>query len=497
MGVNLRNYCYVMVIVLVLVIVMMLVLGKETKSESLKNGYYSASCPRAESIVRSTVESHFASDPTISPGLLRLHFHDCFIQGCDGSILIKGKYAEQAALANGGLRGFEVIDDAKVQLELECPGVVSCADILALAARDAVYLSSGPSWRVPTGRKDGRISLASQASILPSPLDSVAVQKQKFEAKGLDTHDLVTLLGAHTIGQTDCLLFRYRLYNYTVPGNSDPTISPSFLTQLKTLCPPSGDGSERVALDIESPSKFDVSFFKKLRDGNGILESDQRLWSSDYETSDVVNKYASTIRGLLGISFDKEFAKAMVKMGSIEVKIGVDGELAGLPTKRSREASSGGGGGSALACIRDQGPSDDQCYSSSPAAIAAESSQHHLNLLASASSVATTTAVTARTINTASVDLSSVYTATAPRINSFITAGTSFFASPRNLKFEMYKIETVNGEMSLEPENMRMKEWLKENVKEEEYVGMKAEVEVLEEMMRKNTIVVRSMVETS
>ncbi|KAL0715262.1 hypothetical protein Bca4012_064584 [Brassica carinata] len=172
-------------------------------------------------------------------------------------------------------------------------------------------------------------------------------------------------------------------------------------------------------------------------------------------------------------------------------------QLAGLPTKRSREASSGGGGGSALACIRDQGPSDDQCYSSSPAAIAAESSQHHLNLLASASSVATTTAVTARTINTASVDLSSVYTATAPRINSFITAGTSFFASPRNLKFEMYKIETVNGEMSLEPENMRMKEWLKENVKEEEYVGMKAEVEVLEEMMRKNTIVVRSMVETS
>ncbi|KAL0674455.1 hypothetical protein Bca4012_002436 [Brassica carinata] len=329
MGVNLGHYCCVMLIVLVLVIVMMLVLGKETKSESLKNGYYSASCPRAESIVRSTVESHFATDPTISPGLLRLHFHDCFIQGCDGSILIKGKFAEQAALANGGLRGFEVIDDAKAQLELECPGVVSCADIIALAARDAVYLSSGPSWRVPTGRKDGRISLASEASILPSPLDSVAVQKQKFEAKGLDTHDLVTLLGAHTIGQTDCLLFRYRLYNYTVPGNSDPTISPSFLTQLKTLCPPScGNGSERVALDIDSPSKFDVSFFKNLRDGKGVLESDQRLWSSDYETSDVVNKYASTIRGLLGFStFDKEFAKAMVKMGSIEVKIGVDGEV--------------------------------------------------------------------------------------------------------------------------------------------------------------------------
>ncbi|CAN6978638.1 unnamed protein product, partial [Brassica oleracea var. botrytis] len=124
--------------------------------------------------------------------------------GCDGSVLIKVKKAEQTVLANGGLRGFEVIDDAKAQLELECLGVVSCADILAFAARDAVDLSSGPSWRVPTGlstslelsnSKNGKILLASEASNLPSSFDSVAVQKQKFEAKGLDAHDLVTLLG--------------------------------------------------------------------------------------------------------------------------------------------------------------------------------------------------------------------------------------------------------------------------------------------------------------
>lgn len=299
-------------------------------SQGLQIGFYDTCCPDAEDIVRSTVEQYYDRDATIAPGLLRLHFHDCFVQGCDASVLIAGTSSERSAPQNFGLRGFEVIDDAKSQLEAVCPGVVSCADILALAARDAVDLTGGPSWSVPLGRRDGRLSSASGATALPSPTDPVSVQRKKFADQGLTDHDLVTLVGAHTIGQTDCQFFSYRLYNFTATGNADPTMSQATLAQLRVQCPPpsasASGGRRRVALDQGSPDVFDVSFFKNVRDGGAVLESDQRLWS-DAATQGVVQKYAGNVRGLFGLRFGYEFPKAMVRMSSIGVKTGGQGEI--------------------------------------------------------------------------------------------------------------------------------------------------------------------------
>ncbi|KAL6515296.1 Peroxidase N1 [Orobanche hederae] len=291
-------------------------------------GFYRATCPRAEAIVRQTIESHYKSNPAIAPGLLRMHFHDCFVQGCDGSILINGTGTERTAGPNLLLRGFDAIDDAKQQLEKACPGIVSCADIVALAARDSVVLTSKPvaiTWDVPTGRRDGRISLASNTNNLPSFRDTVAVQIQKFKDKGLNITDLVALVGAHTIGTSACQFFSYRLYNFTVAGGPDPTIDPNFLPTLRKLCPAGGNGSVRVDLDTGSGKVFDNTFFAKLRDGRGVLESDQRLWA-DSSTSNVLRRFLG-LKGFLGLTFKIEFAKSMVKMSKVEVKTGTKGEI--------------------------------------------------------------------------------------------------------------------------------------------------------------------------
>ncbi len=67
------------------------------------------------------------------------------LKGCDASVLLasKGKQqAEKDGPPNISLHAFYVINNAKKAVEALCPGVVSCADILALAARDAVALVS-------------------------------------------------------------------------------------------------------------------------------------------------------------------------------------------------------------------------------------------------------------------------------------------------------------------------------------------------------------------
>ncbi|XP_026410226.1 peroxidase 5-like [Papaver somniferum] len=168
----------------------------------LQVGFYQSTCSSAEFIISNEVFSAFQANNGIAAGLVRLHFHDCFVRGCDGSVLIDSTTgtAEKDSPANfPSLRGFEVVDTIKTALETACPGVVSCADILAFAARESS--NRGIGYDVTAGRKDGTVSLASETIDLPPATFNVAQLTQNFANKGLTQEEIVTLSGTHTIGR--------------------------------------------------------------------------------------------------------------------------------------------------------------------------------------------------------------------------------------------------------------------------------------------------------
>ncbi|KAF2543267.1 hypothetical protein F2Q68_00030171 [Brassica cretica] len=248
-------------------------------------------------------------------------------QGCDGSILVdNGAISEKFAFGHEGVRGFEIIEAAKAELEAACPGVVSCADIVALAARDAISLANGPAYEVPTGRRDGRVSNLSLAKDMPDVSDSIEILKDKFMRKGLHAKELVLLSAAHTIGTTACFFMTKRLYNFLPGGQPDPTINPVFLPELTTQCPQNGDINTRIPMDRSSERLFDQQILQNIKDGFAVLQTDAGLYE-DVATRQIVNSYVGLLNPLFGPSFESDFVKAMVKMGKINLKTGSNGEI--------------------------------------------------------------------------------------------------------------------------------------------------------------------------
>ncbi|CAL9762808.1 unnamed protein product [Musa acuminata subsp. burmannicoides] len=293
----------------------------------LSTNFYAESCPNVFKVVRGEVADALKKEARMAASLLRLHFHDCFVNGCDGSVLLDGSDGEKFAFPNrNSVRGFDVVDSIKTAVENECSETVSCADILAIAARDAVVLSGGPSWKVPLGRRDGLVANQTGANTnLPAPFHSINTIKNKFAAVGLDITDVVALSGGHTIGRARCLAFRSRLLNFSPTGSGDPSLDSTMASELQSLCPQDDDGSTAAALDRSSVNAFDNHYFSNLLNQRGLLPSDQGLFSSDEgvaTTKDLVEAYSKDA-GL----FFKDFANSMIKMGNISPLTGSVGEI--------------------------------------------------------------------------------------------------------------------------------------------------------------------------
>ncbi|XP_074289343.1 cationic peroxidase 2-like [Silene latifolia] len=294
---------------------------------SIYHGYYIGKCGKynVEEIIFNAVKTHFQRDPDTVSDLIRLQFHDCFVRGCDGSVLLHGENTEKTAHINVGLSGFRTVDDAKEAVEKVCPGVVSCADVLTIAARSAVFMAGGKWYGVETGRRDSLVSHRSEA-IANIPKADIPVNQaiQLFASKGLSKEDFVYLMGGHTVGTAHCDTFKNRLYNFHNTGNRDMRIQPlNFLHFLKRTCPRDSRVDNQAFLDQTPKSEFkiDNGYYRQILHNKGILEIDDNLAFSPL-TNGIVKQLAYTP----GLFHDK-FGPAMVKMGRINVLTGNQGEI--------------------------------------------------------------------------------------------------------------------------------------------------------------------------
>ncbi|GAU16989.1 hypothetical protein TSUD_37470 [Trifolium subterraneum] len=310
-------------------ILFLLFISLPFSSAKLNINYYKTTCPDFEKIVRENIYTKQSASPATAPGLLRLFFHDCITDGCDASLLISSTaynpHAERDADLNLSLSGdaFDIIVKIKNALELACPGIVSCSDIIAQSTRDLVKMVGGPYYPVRLGRKDSLVSDASRTDkALPTTKMTMDGIIEKFTAKNFTIREMVALTGAHTIGFTHCKEFSNRIFNFSKTSEIDPTLHPKLAKGLREVCKNyTHDPTMAAFNDVRSPGKFDNAYYQNVLKGLGLLTTDYIL-GVDPRTRSLVELYAKDEQ-----AFFQDFAKAMEKLSVFEVKTGKKGEV--------------------------------------------------------------------------------------------------------------------------------------------------------------------------
>lgn len=200
-----------------------------------------------------------------------------------------------------------------------CPGKVSCADILAFAARDSVAKSGGFVFPVPSGRRDGNVSSGFAVfSNMPSPFFGVEELINSFAAKNLSIDDLVALSAAHSIGVAHCSGFDNRLY-----PTVDPTMNASYAADLKKTCPAPSSGGPDPAVNnsMVAPTTLSNQYYMNALAGRVLFTSDAALLTRNDTAAKVANNAANPTAWMA------RFAASLIKMGGIQVLTGTQGEI--------------------------------------------------------------------------------------------------------------------------------------------------------------------------
>ncbi|EOA12419.1 hypothetical protein CARUB_v10027970mg [Capsella rubella] len=316
---------------LVLVVALSLAISMfpDTTTAQLNTNFYGKSCPNVEQIVRKVVQTKVKQTFVTIPATLRLFFHDCFVNGCDASVMIQStptNKAEKDHPDNQSLAGdgFDVVIKAKKALDAipSCRNKVSCADILTLATRDVVVAAGGPSYKVELGRFDGLVSTAASVTgNLPGPNDKVTQLNKLFAKNKLTQEDMIALSAAHTLGFAHCGKVFNRIYNFNRTHSVDPTLNKAYAKELQLACPKKVDPRIAINMDPTTPRKFDNLYFKNLQQGKGLFTSDQVLFT-DARSRPTVNAWATN-----SVAFNKAFVTAMTKLGRVGVKTRRNGNI--------------------------------------------------------------------------------------------------------------------------------------------------------------------------
>ncbi|KAK8659959.1 hypothetical protein V6N13_030149 [Hibiscus sabdariffa] len=291
-----------------LLLLLPLLLQFYSVKSDLQLSYYAQSCPNAEEIVKQQVIKLYNKHGNTAISWLRNLFHDCMVKSCDASLLLRsanGIESEQESDRSFGMRNFKYVNTIKEALEKECPMTVSCADIVALSARDGVVMLGGPRIEMRTGRKDSKQSyLAEVENTIPNHNDSMQLVLSRFQSIGIDAQGTVALLGAHSVGRVHCVNLVHRLY-----PTVDPTLDPEHAEYLKRRCPTPDPDPKAVLYsrnDLQTPMVLDNNYYKNLLKHKGLLLVDQQL-TSDPSTSPFVEKMAAD-NGY----FHDQFARAII-----------------------------------------------------------------------------------------------------------------------------------------------------------------------------------------
>ncbi|KAM6585734.1 hypothetical protein CsatB_012736 [Cannabis sativa] len=297
--------------------------NQNEQDPGLVMNFYKDSCPQAEDIIKEQVRLLYKRHKNTAFSWLRNIFHDCAVQSCDASLLLdstRRSLSEKEMDRSFGMRNFRYIETIKEAVERECPGVVSCSDILVLSARDGIASLGGPYIPLKTGRRDGRRSRAEiLEQYLPDHNESMSVVLDRFASMGIDTPGLVALLGSHSVGRTHCVKLVHRLY-----PEVDPALNPDHVEHMLYKCPdsiPDPKAVQYVRNDRGTPMILDNNYYRNILDNKGLLQVDHQL-ATDKRTKPYVKKMAKS-----QAYFFKEFSRAIKILSENNPLTGTKGEI--------------------------------------------------------------------------------------------------------------------------------------------------------------------------